>query len=656
MKAFGLAFTSLLVGLTITSGPPAAYAQGVHRSTAAAEPIERFEQPGQFRRITPVEPESPFAQAPPPLPPARPPTLAPVENAPPPATPQPPQERQAAPSGPPPIRVSQTQLNMVTTAPERIGQVPNHFFWIRQGLQAVQDPVDGTLVFIVDDGRIAGRAALPSGFAIDEIFPEENEIRLIEGGRRQVIIARNIDPVATTTLPEASPDAHGGERRLQLTRRSPQLLVLNDARRSGARALDVRSIAGGHLAQAYEVSPGTGEFRYIVSEEIAATKPSLQVRVFVQRFDKAGKLTGVAYVPLDGVDAVPRDFIAVTGEGRVRALVPMHDGIKIREIEFSAPLRGRATNVELKSLGRTLREIPVDANITGGSRFPFRSDAPNVELTVATPPIARSKVLENASAYLTVNWVMQPDNFSRPNLENVCDPQRGNFWLRPRRFTEDMIGTTIAAMPYRWGGDDTPGSFRLSIEWGALAGDLCTCRDAALNYCLFRDAVGVDCSGFVSRAWGIDKRGTSGLLDVATEVESIEALKPGDAIDWPQRHVRLFTGMAPGAAIAFNVLESSTRLECEGVCERTLRPSEINGYRLIRYRGISENGVVASNGQNGGAKPNGAAATAPAQSGATAAASVSKVTRRVSVKTRAKLPPRHAVRIVPLTSKRAQRR
>ncbi len=52
--------------------------------------------------------------------------------------------------------------------------------------------------------------------------------------------------------------------------------------------------------------------------------------------------------------------------------------------------------------------------------------------------------------------------------------------------------------------------------------------------------------------------------------------------------MRLFVGMAPGPEVDFTVLEASTRLDCEGVCRRTYRPSELNGYRLIRYKGIAE--------------------------------------------------------------------
>jgi hypothetical protein len=126
------------------------------------------------------------------------------------------------------------------------------------------------------------------------------------------------------------------------------------------------------------------------------------------------------------------------------------------------------------------------------------------------------------------------------------------------------------------------------MEWGALAGDVCTCRDPALNYCLVPDSAGVDCSGFVSRAWGIEKRGTAGLPDVANELSSLDELRPGDAFNWAGRHVRLFVAAPPGAEMAFTVLEAATRIECEGVCERTYRPSEMAGYRLLRYRGITE--------------------------------------------------------------------
>jgi hypothetical protein len=246
----------------------------------------------------------------------------------------------------------------------------------------------------------------------------------------------------------------------------------------------------------------------------------------------------------------------------------------------------------MKGLGRLLRTTPVDSNLTGDKKTLFPRNAPAFEIATRLPPIKRDIILQDARAFLTVNWTMQRENFSQSSVENECVPEHGKFWARPRGFTEAMIGTTIGPMPYRWGGDDTPDSFRVRAQLGALAGDICTCRSASHNYCLVGASAGVDCSGFVSRAWGIEKRGTSGLLDVSDNVASIDELKPGDAFNWPGRHVRLLVAPAPGAATAFTVLESSTRQDCEGVCERTYRPSELSGYQLIRYRGVTDNGTV----------------------------------------------------------------
>jgi cell wall-associated NlpC family hydrolase len=142
-------------------------------------------------------------------------------------------------------------------------------------------------------------------------------------------------------------------------------------------------------------------------------------------------------------------------------------------------------------------------------------------------------------------------------------------------------------MPYAWGGDDTPGSFLDKVtNHNALAGDVCTCRDPTVNDCVyFPKAAGVDCSGFVSRAWGIAKLGTSGLLNVSNK-ERVSELKPGDALVWPGHHVRLFVGEDSGPAILFRVIESATRRDCEGVCEQSYRATQLNQYIPIRFNHV----------------------------------------------------------------------
>ena len=316
---------------------------------------------------------------------------------------------------------------MVRDRPEELGQVPDHFFWLRQGLQAAQDPVDGELVFITDQGRIAGRAALPSGFVIDRVVLDRTQVRLLDKtGRRQVSVARNIDASSVKSL-QALPVMANREREIEVTRRGPRQLILRDRRRGGARPLDVRAITAGTLAQAREIGAGTASSRYVVSEEIVATVPSLQVRVFVSRFDRAGKLTGIAYIPIEGIEVVPHDFITVDDRGVVRALLPTAGGVKIREYEFSRPPRRRngASEVQIKSLGRAIHEFAVQTNVQGGNngQRTFRKGGVRFEVKPPAPSISREQVVKNAKAYLTVDWVMARENFSNPAVENLCSPQ-----------------------------------------------------------------------------------------------------------------------------------------------------------------------------------------------------------------------------------------
>ena len=485
-------------------------------------------------------------------------------------------------------------LTVVRNKPEELGQVPDHFFWLRPNLMAVQDPVDDQLVFLNDEGRVVGRGTLPPDFTIGEIASGPNIVRLIDkNGRRQMSIARNIDSGAIRSIQALPITPDGATRARLVTRRSADVLQLRDEGDARAKPLEIRSVTGARLAQAYEIPPEPDHFRYVVSEEIAAASPAIRVRVFVRRYTHAGELTGIVHVPLEGFEIVPHDFISVGADGIVRVMVPTAAGVILRKYEFTAPPRAqRVREEDLKHLGRSLREISVDSQVSQtepSDQFPAAPAPVHVEVVLPPPPpITRAAILANARAFLTVNWVLKADNYSRAGVDNTCSPRQGNIWVRPRHFTRDLIGKTIGPMPYRWGGDDTPQTFLLRVEWGALAGNLCTCRDPTLNYCIFAESAGTDCSGFVSSAWGISKRGTSGLLDVTDTLKDFSELRPGDAIDWPNHHVRLFVGMAPGPETAFMVLESSTRYDCEGVCEATYRPSELSGYRLLRFRGVRE--------------------------------------------------------------------
>lgn len=90
---------------------------------------------------------------------------------------------------------------------------------------------------------------------------------------------------------------------------------------------------------------------------------------------------------------------------------------------------------------------------------------------------------------------------------------------------------SMLGMPYRWGGNGPDG---------------------------------LDCSAFVSRAWGISRHTTDTLPQVAREI-SKEELQPGDALNLPTwrdgkrfGHVRLFAGWANAEHTLMEVYEAAS--------------------------------------------------------------------------------------------------
>lgn len=62
------------------------------------------------------------------------------------------------------------------------------------------------------------------------------------------------------------------------------------------------------------------------------------------------------------------------------------------------------------------------------------------------------------------------------------------------------IGPNNVGIPYKWGGFDTPESFDAGVASGKAAGDVYTSEKRRLgNAAVSNEAVGIDCSGFISR-------------------------------------------------------------------------------------------------------------------------------------------------------------
>ena len=146
------------------------------------------------------------------------------------------------------------------------------------------------------------------------------------------------------------------------------------------------------------------------------------------------------------------------------------------------------------------------------------------------------------------------------------------------------MGGPHKGLAYDWGGWDTIPLFDQKIADGYGAGS--HANDGVLSC-----TTGQDCSGFVSRCWETPKKhGTATLHQVTTELGSIDALLPGDAMNKAGSHVVLFDSIAlDGRPLFYEAAGGSVR---KAWFNGTASWSYLNGYKPIRYNFISDGEIT----------------------------------------------------------------
>jgi hypothetical protein len=123
------------------------------------------------------------------------------------------------------------------------------------------------------------------------------------------------------------------------------------------------------------------------------------------------------------------------------------------------------------------------------------------------------------------------------------------------------------------------------LAQGALAGNVCTHDDPRT------DVTGVDCSAFVSAAWGLSQHFTTAAIPSITDpISDVWNLKPGDALNKPGSHVILFLRFT--ADRKAEVMEAAP-VACNGrVCRNVYPLSSLleRGFKPVRFRSLANDG------------------------------------------------------------------
>ena len=163
-------------------------------------------------------------------------------------------------------------------------------------------------------------------------------------------------------------------------------------------------------------------------------------------------------------------------------------------------------------------------------------------------------------------------------------------------------GRINVGVPYKWGGFSSIEEFDRGIATGKYAGSVLGKRERRKppekRPKPSPAAVGVDCSGFVSRCWQLrQKRSTRTLPELCVELDSVKDLLPGDILNRYDRHVMLFKGFADSAKTRAKVYEAVRK----GVKESEYDVARLmeRGFVPLRYKRLRRKGSGCFRRDNG---------------------------------------------------------
>jgi hypothetical protein len=304
---------------------------------------------------------------------------------------------------------------------------------------------------------------------------------------------------------------------------------------------------------------------YVLAEDIPGSVKE-PAYTFVARYAADGKLEGVYELPLSKTP-LTRRFVTISGDG---------------DVYF---LRTRPGNADILGVG--FRSLPHTAvvGLRPSAAASTTVHAAPFDAIAAVLPSNRQRVIETAFAFEGIQWKLTSANYGA-DPDSAC---AGFNRVRRPWYLQGKVNQEVRGVPYCWGCHGSLANFRAQMDRGVKAGNVCT-RNAPRS-----DVAGVDCSAFVSAAWGLAIHYTTAAIPaIARPLDNPWDLKPGDALNKPGSHVMLFLRFTPDRKA--EVMESSTG-GCNGRVCRNVYPLAAllaRGYVPVRFRGLADDQMVFS--------------------------------------------------------------
>jgi cell wall-associated NlpC family hydrolase len=207
------------------------------------------------------------------------------------------------------------------------------------------------------------------------------------------------------------------------------------------------------------------------------------------------------------------------------------------------------------------------------------------------PHVKRSEAIHTAEAYRTHRWMAGAENvLHAPDADGIRVDTPDIGYRRPGAVPGWWVpGQWNEGVPYQWGGFSALGEFDTGVARGLAAGDVYTLeKRALLEDGVSRHAVGIDCSGFISRCWKLPRPfSTREMHTICERLPSWDALLPGDILNTYNAHCLLFAGWADEARSRMWAYETGIPPHWKVIRHRPdTRGLRDKGFVPLRYRNM----------------------------------------------------------------------
>ena len=406
----------------------------------------------------------------------------------------------------------------------------------------------------VDDNFAASAFAQmgsqPPGSATDLLDQNTRAVTIKQGRKpsRQYVASRGKGSVIADIIPEKSESSALVEVR-----------TIDDNQLVAQIHLRVRNKLG--AIEFLEID--NSDRLYVLAENIPESSSSAST--FIARFKPDGTLDGIYELPLANTP-LTRRFVTVSGDGDVYFLRTERTGVDVIGVGFRALRNAKVIDVRSAQVATPPTQL-------------------NFVAIAAVRPSNRQQVIETAFAFEGIQWLVTPQNYGS-DPDTACS---GFSRIRRPWYLQGKVGQQVRGVPYCWGCHGSLANYRSQIEHGVKAGNVCT-QNAPRS-----DVAGVDCSAFVSAAWGLGVHYTTAAIPaIAKPVTNPWDLRPGDALNKPGSHVMLFLRFTPDRKA--EVMESSTG-GCNGRVCRNVYPLAAllaRGYQPVRFKALADDNMAVA--------------------------------------------------------------